>query len=358
MNKINADINRFPSITWHSLHINHGHIDGYIDSSANIDVSNIQEGVSYSKKSFVDSFLSESPIPTQLGAELDSELDSISKTFENSVNEFIIQGNIEEPIYITYNPLSQVHSIADYVINCKENSSATFIFDFRGAKEESCIVNRIRLYAASYSKVHIISVNMLNEDVCFCNGIGSLCQEKANVEVTSIELGAKKVFSGCKHSMCGLEAATNTRFAYIARKENEVDINYVARHIGKETQSLGSFSGVVMDKAKKTWRGTLDFPKGCIDSKGDEQENILLLSKDVLNKSMPVILCDEEAVDGRHGASIGRLSPDVLLYLQSRGIDEQTARSMMIKSCVNALVHFIPNENLKQDIQSYMEGVF
>ena len=65
--------------------------------------------------------------------------------------------------------------------------------------------------------------------------------------------------------------------------------------------------GVLQGGAKKIYRGTIDFKNGSAGAVGDEKETVLLLSDDVVNQTIPLILCSEEDVQGNHGASIGKL---------------------------------------------------
>ena len=76
-----------------------------------------------------------------------------------------------------------------------------------------------------------------------------------------------------------------------------------------------------MERAKKVFRGTIDFKRGSAGSVGSENETVLLLGEDAENKTVPVILCAEENVEGSHGATIGELDEDTLFYFASRGID-------------------------------------
>ena len=69
-----------------------------------------------------------------------------------------------------------------------------------------------------------------------------------------------------------------------------------------------------MDAAEKIFRGTIDFVRGSADSVGAETEQVLLLGDDVVNKTIPVILCAEENVQGSHGAAIGELDEETLFY--------------------------------------------
>ena len=79
-----------------------------------------------------------------------------------------------------------------------------------------------------------------------------------------------------------------------------------------------------------------------------ENEEVLLLSYDVVNKSIPIILCAEEDVEGEHGASIGQMSDDILYYMQSRGIPEDTAYEMMARSGVSAAAAKIPTRFMSE----------
>lgn len=52
-----------------------------------------------------------------------------------------------------------------------------------------------------------------------------------------------------------------------------------------------------------------------------------MLGEDAVNKTVPVILCAEENVEGTHGATIGEMDDDTRFYFGSRGIDRETAES-------------------------------
>ena len=69
--------------------------------------------------------------------------------------------------------------------------------------------------------------------------------------------------------------------------------------------------GVLQGGAKKIYRGTIDFKNGSAGAVGDEKETVLLLSDDVVNQTIPLILCSEEDVQGNHGASIGKLDDEL-----------------------------------------------
>ena len=50
-------------------------------------------------------------------------------------------------------------------------------------------------------------------------------------------------------------------------------------------------NGILNGNAFKLFRGSIDFVKGCAGSVGNEKEDVLLLGDDVVNQTIPLILC-------------------------------------------------------------------
>ena len=112
------------------------------------------------------------------------------------------------------------------------------------------------------------------------------------------------------------------------------------------------------DEAKKTYRGTIDLKNGASGAVGEEQEDVLLLSENVVNNSIPVILCTEEDVQGEHGATIGRIAEDTLLYMQSRGIGKDECEKLLSRSKVQRVANKITDENILNETNKFMDELF
>ena len=67
---------------------------------------------------------------------------------------------------------------------------------------------------------------------------------------------------------------------------------------------------------------------------------MLVLGDDVVNKTLPTILCDEDDVAGNHGATIGSVSPEQLAYLADRGLSRADAEQLFVSALYeDALMH-------------------
>lgn len=155
--------------------------------------------------------------------------------------------------------------------------------------------------------------------------------EHAKLDLISLQLGDGAVYADHQISLAGDGAALRADLGYLARRSDTADIDLTVEQLGKSTVSKIHASGALMEHAKSLPRH-LDFKRGSAGSVGSENETVLLLGGDAENKTVPVILCAEENVEGSHGATIGELDADTLFYFASRGIDRAAAEAILARA--------------------------
>ena len=200
-------------------------------------------------------------------------------------------------------------------------------------------------------------MQLLGQEFVQLNDVGCELGVNASFELLQLQLGAKRIYNGVRTELLGEAADFKAAIGYYGRHGQAIDMNFIANHYGKKTTCEMTADGVLQSGAKKLYRGTIDFKNGCGGAVGDEKETVLLLSDDVVNQTIPLILCSEEDVQGNHGASIGKLDENLLFYLCSRGFSEQEAVDMMAKAKIDALCRRIDDEETVQLVQRYLEGV-
>ena len=85
----------------------------------------------------------------------------------------------------------------------------------------------------------------------------------------------------------------------------------------------------------------------------------LLLSRNSQADSKPELIIHADDVKCSHGATVGDLDQEALFYLQSRGINPEDARNMMVHAFAAELVEMMPEGDiryyLEQAIMSWLE---
>ncbi|MCR5418276.1 MAG: SufD family Fe-S cluster assembly protein [Lachnospiraceae bacterium] len=214
------------------------------------------------------------------------------------------------------------------------------------------------LYLEKGAKVHFSAVQMLQEEAVFFHDIGTFLAEESELTMAKLDLGAGTVYEGLNTLQAGDESRFDMDFGFLGLPGSFMDINYNDVFLGKKAEGRMYFKEALMKGAEKSFRGTVDFRQYSTGSKGDEQEDIILLGEDIINKTIPLILCEEEDVDGRHAATIGSLAEDMLFYMQSRGISKKKAEEMVVRATLQHISGMIPSESVKKAVKNYICRIF
>ena len=201
-----------------------------------------------------------------------------------------------------------------------------------------------RIVVEAGAKLHLIEMLGVNEGQQHLESIGLEIHQDAAVDVKQYALGGSTIGLGLTANLVGARARLDLNNRYHATHEETLDINHLVRMRGTSTRAQLTESGVLNEAAKKTLRATIDLVRGAKDAQGNEIETVMILGDDVVNKTMPVILCDEDDVAGNHGATIGSVSPEQLDYLAARGLSRQAAEQLFIRALFEDAIINAPEE--------------
>lgn len=201
-----------------------------------------------------------------------------------------------------------------------------------------------RIVVETGAKLHLIEMLGVNEGQQHLESVGLEVHQDAAVDVKQYALGGSTIGLGLTANLVGARARLDLNNRYHATHEETLDINHLVRMRGTSTRAQLTESGVLNEAAKKTLRATIDLVRGAKDAQGNEIETVMILGGDVVNKTMPVILCDEDDVAGNHGATIGSVSPEQLDYLAARGLSRQAAEQLFIRALFEDAIINAPEE--------------
>ena len=244
----------------------------------------------------------------------------------------------QAPIYVDID--SSACDVRDTGVLVRTGASATIVTCAYGQADDATSASLLRVVAERDSTVTIIEIVACGSGQQHLDAVGIQAAEGARVEMRQYALGGSKVALG----LCCDLAGHSSRFAldsrYLAAGTDILDVNHVVRQRGRSTRADIVTTGILADAARKTMRETIDLVHGAKFAEGAEIETVLVTGDDVVNKTLPVILCDEEDVAGNHGASIGAISPEQLGFLSSRGLSEEQAERLFTRALFDdAVIH-------------------
>ncbi|MCH3986965.1 MAG: SufD family Fe-S cluster assembly protein [Lachnospiraceae bacterium] len=324
-------VNPLPTLTWNHLMLNFANMPLEAASSKKADIpsefKDIETGMGREFVSFVESHASYVRI---IRAGKGEDLGVIKDEKAGIASEIIL-------------------------IEAGEDSRVTFYTHASDSVQDGQITRLVKVIAGPRAQVTVIQSQTVGNGCLVGDDFGAVVGDEAKVRLIQSELGGKAAFAGGCAALKGYKADFTEETIYFGDESRRLDFSYVTRHTGKKTTTSILANGALFGNADKVYRGSMDFIHGCSKSKGREAENVLLFSPTARNRSIPLILCDEEDVDGQHAASIGKINKDLMYYLQSRGLTENQARQLAVESRFNPVIDEIPDEAVREEIHASLE---
>ncbi len=263
---------------------------------------------------------------------------------------------VSEPVVLDYRLDGQNPVVVDdNLILAEAGSEITVVMHYASdEKAEGVHMGLTKVLAQKGTVVHLVQVQTLGDGCDHFDQVGVSTQAGAKVELIQAEMGGRSSYSGFQARLEGEGSALDMRTVYLGDGARKLDIGAAADHYGRRTTSRIVARGALLDRSEKIFRGTIDFKKGSAGSKGREDEYAILLSPHVRNRTAPLILCQEEDVDGHHAASTGRMDADRLFYLMSRGLSEAEAKKLMIEAEFTPITARIPVEAYRREISEFL----
>ena len=247
--------------------------------------------------------------------------------------------------------------IGNIEILANEGTKSTIILKFETEKDVKAFHNSIiRAIAKKNAVLNIVIVNFINELSNNFLAIQNEIEENAKVNYCIIDFGGKNSITNYFSNISGDNADNKLNTIYVGRNTQRFDLNYIGELYGKKSNIDIEVQGALKDKAKKNFKGTIDFKKGCKKATGNENENCMLLSDTAKSIALPMLLCSEEEVEGNHSSSAGKIGEKELFYIMSRGFEQKEAMKLMVRAKFNKILENIKNKGLKCKIIDEIEN--
>ena len=269
------------------------------------------------------------PIETKIGI-------TYKKYYE--VNIRILENSINNELIVLTNNFENNSSLIDNInITFSKGSKANLLINYNSVISKYTyhhLIQKVTMEENSNGTISII--NNLNKESVNMLEIETNIENSATLKTNIFDLGASKIINRFYGKLDNFKA-------------------YHVQNIGKNTFNNIEVQGVLMDEASKNFKGTIDFIEGSSKSVGKENENCILLSEKAKSKSLPMLLCHEEDVEGAHGVSTGKVDEEKLFYLNSRGYSEKEALKLIVNSNFNKIIKEVENEKVEDRLYTLID---
>lgn len=169
-----------------------------------------------------------------------------------------------------------------------------------------------------------------------------------------IALGGLLVRNNVNAVLDGEGADCGLNGLYLLGGDQHVDNHTRLEHAKPHCGSRELYKGVLDVRSRAVFHGRIVVHPGAQKTDSKQTNNNLILSDQALVNTKPQLEIYADDVKCTHGATIGQLDQDALFYLRSRGMEKQTAQSLLIYAFAGELVQKVRPEELRNRLGEYL----
>ncbi|MEF8880402.1 MAG: Fe-S cluster assembly protein SufB, partial [Candidatus Nanohaloarchaea archaeon] len=179
------------------------------------------------------------------------------------------------------------------------------------------------------------------------------------MEWVSGSMGSKVTMLYPSSHLNGEGARANHITIGFAGEGQNIDTGAKVVHNAPNTKSTIESKSITQGDGRTNYRGLVRIPEGSNGSKTSIECDALMFSDEATSDTEPYIEVKEDDVEMAHEATVGRIGDEEIHYMQSRGIDEEEAKEMIVRGFIEPIAKELPLEyavELNRLIQLEMEG--
>ncbi len=321
------------------------------------DIGLLEEGV------IIDSFYNQSITNSDFLKKHLSKKDTASNIFNQLNMAFTHDGFvifvpknkvIEKPIHVlniassdSKKPLIQPRNL----IVAEENSELKIISEHIGEDELEYFTNIIT--DISVSKNANVTFYKIQDESKSAYHIDKTDIEQKDSSVFnhfSLSFGGSITRNDYNTMLKGENIETHLYGLYLGNEDQHIDHHTFINHKEPNCMSNELYKGILDDRATGVFSGKILVDKIAQKTNAFQSNKSVLLSDEASVDTKPQLEIYADDVKCSHGATVGKLDEQAFFYIRSRGVHEESARSMLIRAFVDDVVSEIKIDQLQEKI--------
>lgn len=168
--------------------------------------------------------------------------------------------------------------------------------------------------------------------------------DRSKISWTQVEAGSAITW---KYPSCILRGDSSVGEFYsvaLTKDKMQADTGTKMIHLGKNTKSTIISKGISAGQSKNCYRGLVRIGPNATNARNYSQCDSMLVGDKADANTFPYIEVKNNTATIEHEASTSRISAEQLFYLQTRGVDEEQAISMIVNGFAEDVIKHLPME--------------
>lgn len=259
---------------------------------------------------------------------------------------------LEKPIQVIHIATQEAILPTRHIVILEQNAKATFIEMFVSPEKHGYLTNSVaEIFVGENADLTLYKVQQEGENAYHFGGTYVEQEKHARFTHHNFALGSLLARSDIISNL-KMAAECELNGLYLGSQNQHLDNLTRINHLESHGISREFYKGILNDQAKGVFQGRIVVAENAqkIDSQMNNRN--LLLSNEAEIDTKPQLEIYADDVKCAHGVTVGQLDEKSIFYLQSRGIDEETAKHILTFAFANEMVEKVENAALKTVLQA------
>ena len=217
------------------------------------------------------------------------------------------------------------------IIEAAPGSSATIIEHYvEGGAAAPLCNSATHIAAGTDSQIDHYRVFATGTDASHIDSLTVRQDANSRCKQFTVALGGALVRCSLEADLNQPGAALDSYSLLVGHESRHVDCVNIATHTARDTRRRQTARAIAGGTSRVVFNSKVVVNAGAIRADSRQSCRGLLLSPTAEIDARPQLEIHADELKCAHGATVGRLDPDMLFYMLSRGLDRETAQSLLI----------------------------
>ena len=258
---------------------------------------------------------------------------------------------VEEPIQLLFLTLSKDQeriSQPRVLIVADENSSATVLETHAGITDNKYFANGVtEVVVGPGASLKHYRVQRQSEQAFHVGTTRAELGRDSRYTSVAMDVGSAIARNNLHVLMSGEGCSCSLNGLYVVAGSQHVDNEVIIDHAVAHTSSRELYKGILDGRSRAVFHGSIIVRKNAQKVDAQQADKNLLLSDQAEADTKPAFWIYADDVKCGHGAASGKLDENALFYLRSRGLDQETARRLLIRAFAKEIIDSVRAEPVR-----------
>ncbi len=240
------------------------------------------------------------------------------------------------------------------LVYLEEGAHVTYVHEAASPETEDgqmLHAGNVELYIAEHAHLGFVELQSWGQNVWNFSHERAMVMQDGSIDWIFGAIGSRLTKNFTELSLEGRGAVGKMSGFYFTYNHQHLDHDTQQNHLAPDTTSDLLFKGALLDNSRSVWQGMIYVAPNAVKTDGYQANRNLILSRNARADSIPGLEILTDDVRCTHGATVGKIDPELVFYLVSRGLPQIEAEKLVVGGFFDPIMQRIPFVGVRERFQ-------